>query len=56
MDDRARERFQLYTNWGPYLAKNGFAVFAIEYRLMKPDVKAYPGAVYDTRAAVHEVR
>ena len=29
---------KFYTNWGPYLAKNGFAVFAIEYRLMKPDV------------------
>ena len=30
---------KFYTNWGPYLAKNGFAVFAIEYRLMKPGVK-----------------
>src|SRR5246500_1257997 len=47
---------KFYTNWGPYLAKNGFAVFAIEYRLMKPDVKAYPGAVYDTKAAVQYVR
>src|SRR5262245_23954086 len=32
------------------------AVFAIEYRLMKPDVKTYPGAVYDTKAAVQYVR
>ena len=47
---------KFYTNWGPYLAKNGFAVFAIEYRLMKPDVKAYPGAVYDTKAAVQYIR
>jgi len=31
-------------------------VFAIEYRLMKPDVKTYPGAVYDTKAAVQYVR
>ena len=47
---------KFYTNWGHYLARNGFAVFAIEYRLMKPGVQTYPGAVYDTRAAVQFVR
>jgi acetyl esterase/lipase len=47
---------KFYANWGPYLAKNGFAVFAIEYRLMKPGMKTYPGAVYDTKAAVQYVR
>ena len=47
---------KMYTNWGAYLAKNGYAVFAIEYRLMKPGVKTYPGAVYDTKAAVQYVR
>jgi acetyl esterase/lipase len=47
---------KFYTNWGPYLAKNGVAVFAIEYRLMKPGVKTYPGAVYDTKAAIQYVR
>jgi acetyl esterase/lipase len=47
---------KFYTHWGPYLAKNGYAVFAIEYRLMKPGVKTYPGAVYDTKAAVQYVR
>ena len=47
---------KFYSNLGPYLAKNGYAVFAIEYRLMKPDVKTYPGAVYDTKAAVQYVR
>jgi acetyl esterase/lipase len=47
---------KFYSNWGPYLARNGYAVFAIEYRLMKPDVKTYPGAVYDTKAAVQYVR
>jgi acetyl esterase/lipase len=47
---------KFYTNWGPYLAKAGYAVFAIEYRLMKPGVKTYPGAVYDTKAAVQYVR
>jgi len=47
---------KFYRNWGTYLAKNGYAVFAIEYRLMKPNVKTWPGAVYDTRAAVQYVR
>src|SRR5947199_10638846 len=43
---------KFYTNWGPYLARNGVAVFSIEYRLMKPGVKTYPGSIYDTKAAV----
>jgi acetyl esterase/lipase len=47
---------KFYTNWGPFLAKNGYAVFSIEYRLMKPSVKTYPGAVYDVKAAVQYVR
>src|SRR5947209_6851020 len=46
---------KFYRNWGTYLAKNGYAVFAIEYRLMKPGVKTWPGAVYDTKAAVQYV-
>ena len=45
-----------YTHWGSYFAKNGYAVFAIEYRLMKPGLKTYPGAVYDVKAAVQYVR
>jgi acetyl esterase/lipase len=47
---------KFYTHWGRYLAKHGYAVFAIEYRLMKPGVKTWPGAVYDARAAVQFVR
>jgi len=47
---------KFYANWGAYLAKNGYAVFAIEYRLMKPGVKTWPGAVYDAKAAVQYVR
>jgi acetyl esterase/lipase len=47
---------KFYTHWGAYLAKNGYAVFAIEYRLMKPGVNAYPGAVYHVKAAVQYVR
>ena len=27
---------KFYRHWGSYLAKHGYAVFAIEYRLMKP--------------------
>jgi acetyl esterase/lipase len=47
---------KFYSNWGPYLARNGFAVFAIDYRLMKPGMQTYPGAVYDTKAAIQFVR
>jgi acetyl esterase/lipase len=47
---------KFYSNWGPYLARNGYAVFAMEYRLMKPGVKTYPGAIYDTKSAVQYVR
>jgi acetyl esterase/lipase len=46
----------IYKYWGPYLAKNGYGVFAIEYRLMKPGFKTYPGAVYDVKAAIQYVR
>ncbi len=45
-----------YQHWGPYLAKRGFGGFAISYRLSKPGQKAYPGAVYDVKAAVQFVR
>ena len=31
-------------------------MFAISYRLMKPGVKTYPGAVYDVKAAIQYVR
>lgn len=47
---------KFYQYWGNYLARSGYAVFAIEYRLMKPGEKAWPGAVYDTKAAVQFVR
>jgi acetyl esterase/lipase len=47
---------KFYRHWGNYLAKHGYAVFAIEYRLMKPGVKTWPGAVCDTKAAVQFVR
>src|SRR5438270_10868538 len=43
---------KFYRNWGAYLAKNGYAVFAIEYRLMKPGGKNWPGELYETKARV----
>jgi len=46
----------IYKYWGPYLAKNGYAVFAISYRLSKAGAKSYPAAVYDVKAAVQFVR
>src|ERR1700726_2108329 len=42
--------------WAPFMAHNGYAVFAVRYRLSKPGVKTYPAAVYDVKAAVQFVR
>jgi acetyl esterase/lipase len=47
---------KFYRHWGSYLAKHGYAVFAIEYRLMKPGLGTWPGVVGDCRAAVQFVR
>lgn len=47
---------KFYTHWGNYLARHGYAVFAIEYRLMRPGVKTWPGAVCDVMAAVQFMR
>jgi acetyl esterase/lipase len=46
----------IYQHWGPHLASRGYAVFAIEYRLMKPGSKTWPGAACDVKAAVQYVR
>jgi len=43
-----------YKYWGPFLARNGYALFTIEYRLGKAGV--YPAAVYDAKAAIQFVR
>ena len=43
-----------YRYWGPFLARNGYALFTIEYRLGRAGV--YPAAVYDVKAAVQFVR
>ncbi len=44
----------VYRHWGPFLARNGIAMFAIDYRLGRPGV--YPAAVYDSKAAIQFVR
>ena len=43
-----------YRYWGPFLARNGYVVLSIDYRLGKAG--AYPGAVYDVKAAIQFVR
>jgi len=45
---------QFYRFWGLFLARAGYAVFAVDYRLGKPGV--YPAAVYDVKAAVQFIR
>jgi acetyl esterase/lipase len=47
------DAFKLF---GPFLARHGYAVYAIRYRLSKPGVKTYPQAVYDVKAAIQFVR
>jgi acetyl esterase/lipase len=47
---------KFYRHWGNYLAKHGYAVFAIEYRLMKPGLGTWPGVVGDCKAAVQFAR
>jgi acetyl esterase/lipase len=45
-----------YRYWGPYLAQRGIALFAVDYRLAKPEQPMYPGAVQDIRAAIQFVK
>ena len=40
--------------WGSFLAKKGYGLFAIKYRLGKAGL--YPGAVYDVKAAIQFAR
>jgi acetyl esterase/lipase len=42
--------------FGPYLARNGYAAFAVRYRLSKPGVRSYPASTYDVKAAIQFVR
>src|SRR5271156_2686792 len=45
-----------FKHFGPFLARNGYAVYAIRYRLAKPGIKPSPAAVYDVKAAIQFVR
>jgi acetyl esterase/lipase len=45
---------QFYRYWGLFLARAGYAVFAVDYRLGKDGT--YPAAVYDVKAAVQFIR
>ena len=41
-----------YQHWGPYLARQGYALFSVNYRLLQGARNRYPAAVHDARAAV----
>ena len=43
-----------YKHWGPFLARSGYAVFSVDYRLGKAGT--YPASVYDLKAAIQFVR
>ncbi len=43
-----------YKYWGPFLARNGYALFSIDYRLAKAGT--YPASAYDVKAAIQFVR
>ena len=45
-----------YRHLGPLLAGRGYAVFSIDYRLVREERNRYPAAVDDVRAAVTYVR
>ena len=47
---------ETYQHWGPYLAKRGYVLFSISYRLVQGTENRYPASVHDTRAAVQYVR
>jgi acetyl esterase/lipase len=42
--------------WGPYLAERGYVVFAIDYRLSKPDQTTWPQALLDCKAGLQYLR
>ena len=52
---RAGDR-TFYRHLGPYLSQIGYAVFAIDYRLVMRDHNQYPAPLDDVRAAIDFVR
>jgi len=53
---RAGSKSAYGTSWGPYLAARGYVVFAVDYRLAKPDQPAWPQALLDCKAALQYLR
>jgi acetyl esterase/lipase len=45
-----------YQYLGPYLARRGYALFSIDYRLTRDGKNRYPAAVNDVRAAIQWMR
>lgn len=45
-----------FKTWGPFLAQQGYAAFAISYRLARPGQRAFPESLYDCKAAVQYLR
>jgi acetyl esterase/lipase len=45
-----------YQYWGPYLARHGYVLFSVNYRLVEGTRNRYPAAVHDMRAAVQFMR
>jgi acetyl esterase/lipase len=43
-----------YRYWGPFLARNGYVVLSIDYRL--GNAGTFPGSLYDVKAAIQFVR
>ncbi len=46
---------EMYRAWGPYLAENGIAAMAINYRLATLQTPSYPGILSDMEAAINFV-
>lgn len=44
---------EMYADWGPFLAEQGYAALAINYRLATRSYPAYPGLLEDVRQALH---
>ncbi|MDY0395061.1 alpha/beta hydrolase [Virgibacillus halophilus] len=43
---------EMYSEWAPYLAKQGYVTMAFDYRLSTPGIAAYPQAVHDVNSAI----
>jgi len=42
----------VYRAWGPWLARAGYAVMSVDYRLATPDSPSWPGVLADVRTAL----